>query len=165
MANADALVIRPAVPDDVPMIRKMIHELAVYERAAEEDHATEEALARHLFGPTPRAEVLIAEYNGQVAAFALFCHNFSTWEAAPGLWLEDLFVRPAYRRRGIGKAIFHRLGQIAVERGCARFEFTVLDWNKPALDFYATLGAVGLVDWTTHRITGEALEALARGGE
>ena len=155
------IVIRPAVREDAGQILAFIRELAEYEKLSHEAVATEAGLAEQLFGPTPRAEVLIAEVDGAPAGFALFFHNFSTFLGKPGLYLEDLFVRPQYRGLGLGKRLMTRLAKIAVERDCGRFEWSVLDWNTPAIDFYRTLGAVGMDEWTVQRVTGEALQALA----
>ena len=166
MAKAKSPVqLRPAVPEDAAMISQMIHELAIYERAPEDCHATPESVRERLFGPRPFAEAIIAEYKGEIAGFAIFFHNFSTWECAPGLYLEDLFVRPAYRRRAIGRHSLRYLANLAVERGCKRFEWAVLDWNKPARDFYQSLGARGLDEWVLYRLDGAALEGLAKGLE
>lgn len=166
MSTAPAIVIRPAVREDVDQILAFIRELAEYEKLAHEAVADEAGLAAQLFGDTPRAEVLIAEVNGAPAGFALFFHNFSTFVGKPGLYLEDLFVRPAFRGLGLGKTLMVRLAQLAVERDCGRFEWSVLDWNQPAIDFYRSLGAVGMDEWTVQRVAGDALQALAtRGGD
>ena len=161
MSAAPAIVIRPAVREDTGRIVAFIRELADYEKLAHEAVADEAGLASQLFGPTPRAEVLIAEVDGQAAGIALFFHNFSTFVGKPGLYLEDLFVRPQYRGLGLGKRLMTRLAAIAVERDCGRFEWSVLDWNTPAIDFYRTLGAIGMDEWTLQRVTGDALTALA----
>jgi GNAT superfamily N-acetyltransferase len=153
--------IRAAVPTDAGLILAFIRELAEYEQLAHDMVADEAGLATQLFGPTPRAEVLIAEVGGAPAGFALFFHNFSTFVGKPGLYLEDLFLRPAFRGHGLGKRLMVRLAQIAVERDCGRFEWSVLDWNTPAIDFYRSLGAVGMDEWTVQRVSGEALRALA----
>lgn len=155
------LRIRAARPTDAGLILAFIRELAEYEQLAHDLVADEAGLAMQLFGPTPRAEVLIAEAGGEPAGFALFFHNFSTFIGKPGLYLEDLFVRPAFRGRGLGKRLMVRLAQIAVERDCGRFEWSVLDWNTPAIDFYRSLGAVGMDEWTVQRVSGEQLKALA----
>ena len=166
MSTAPAIVIRPAVREDVGQILAFIRELAEYEKLAHEAVADEACLAAQLFGDTPRAEVLIAEVDGAPAGFALFFHNFSTFVGKPGLYLEDLFVRPAFRGLGLGKTLMVRLAQLAVERDCGRFEWSVLDWNQPAIDFYRSLGAVGMDEWTVQRVAGDALQALAaRGGD
>jgi GNAT superfamily N-acetyltransferase len=158
-----ATALRPARPDDVPLILALVRELAEYERAPEACHATEAALAESLFGPRPHAEVVIAEADGGPAGFALFFHNYSTWEARRGLYLEDLFVRPAFRGRGVGRALLEHLARVAVERGCARFEWAVLDWNEPAIGFYRALGARPMDEWTVMRLDGDALRRLAGG--
>ena len=157
-----AVTIRPAQPADTPLILTFIRELAEYERLPHEVLATEDALRATLFGEQPRGEVVMAEADGQPAGFALFFHNYSTFLARPGLYLEDLYVRPAFRRQGIGRALLTRLAALAVDRGCGRFEWSVLDWNEPARRFYESLGARPMDDWTTYRMTGNALEALAR---
>jgi GNAT superfamily N-acetyltransferase len=161
MSAAPAIVIRPAVREDVGEILAFIRELADYEKLAHEAVADEAGLAAQLFGATPRAEVLIAEVDGQAAGFALFFHNFSTFVGKPGLYLEDLFVRPTFRGFGLGKRLMVRLAKIAVERDCGRFEWSVLDWNQPAIDFYRSLGAAGMDEWTVQRVAGDALTALA----
>src|SRR5262245_56863226 len=153
--------IRNACEADVPTILQLIRELAEYERLLHEVVATEERVRESLFGSRRHAEVLLAEVEGKVTGFALFFHNYSTFLGRPGIYLEDLFVCPKYRRQGIGTAFFRRLAQIAVERGCGRFEWSVLNWNEPALKFYHTLGAVPLSDWTIQRVAGEALNQLA----
>jgi GNAT superfamily N-acetyltransferase len=161
MSAAPAIVIRPAVREDVGEILAFIRELAEYEKLPHEAVADEAGLAAQLFGATPRAEVLIAEVDGQSAGFALFFHNFSTFVGKPGLYLEDLFVRPTFRGFGLGKRLMVRLAKIAVERDCGRFEWSVLDWNQPAIDFYRSLGAAGMDEWTVQRVAGDALTALA----
>ena len=156
------LTIRPAVEADVPLVLELIRALAEYERLAHAVVATEELLRESLFGPHPGAEVLIAEVDGAPAGFALFFHNFSTFLGRRGLYLEDLFVRPAYRGQGIGRALLARLAALAVARGCGRFEWAVLDWNEPAIGFYQTMGAEILPEWRICRVTGESLDHLAR---
>jgi GNAT superfamily N-acetyltransferase len=156
--------IRFAGPGDLDVIIELIRALAEYEREPEAVRLEREALGRHLFGPRPYAEVLLAEDAGGVQGFALFFHNFSTWEGRPGIYLEDLFVRPEARGRGYGRALLARLAALAVERGCARLEWAVLDWNEPAIGFYRALGAEALEEWTTYRLTGEALARLADAG-
>jgi len=153
--------IRFAQRDDVPLLREFICALAEYERLAHECRATEENLARTLFGPRPAAEALIATLDGAPAGFALFFHNYSTFLAQPGLYLEDLFVKPELRRRGIGAALFKRLAEIACERNCGRFEWSALDWNSPAIAFYEQMGARAMSDWTIFRLTGDALKQFA----
>lgn len=156
--------IRPALRGDVPLILAFIRELAAFERLADEVVATEDALAGTLFGPHPAAEVLIAEIDGVAVGFALFFRNYSTFLGRPGIFLEDLFVRPAARGRGIGRALLSRLATIAAERGCGRLEWAVLDWNESAIGFYEKLGATARSDWTTYRLTGDALARLAADG-
>ena len=153
--------IRPATEADVPVIGQLIRELGEYERLAHEAVATDADLRATLFGPRPYAEVLIAEAGTEVAGFALFFHNYSTFVGKPGLYLEDLYVRPEHRRRGLGTAFFRRLARVAVERGCGRMEWSVLDWNEPALRFYSKVGAVPMSDWTVQRLAGDALRQLA----
>ncbi len=155
-------MIRPAVPQDVPVILRLIRELADFEREPDAVVATEAMLTDALFGPHPAAEAVIAEQDGDVAGFALFFHNFSTWTGARGLYLEDLYVTPGARGSGIGTALLRHLAGIALDRGCARFEWAVLDWNTPAIDFYAAMGAEAMDDWRIRRVTGDALIALAQ---
>ena len=154
--------VRPAAPDDAPLIVELIHGLAEYERLAHECHATEERVRASIFGPRPDAEVVIAEVDGRPAGFALFFHNYSTFLARRGLYLEDLFVYPEFRGRGVGRALLAHLARLAVERRCGRLEWWVLDWNEPAIGFYQSLGATPMDDWTVYRLTGDALERLAR---
>ena len=161
MAAHPLLSIRPASIDDVPLIRALIAELAEYERLADAAVATDDDLRAQLFGAQPAAEVLIGEVDGQAAGFALFFHNFSTFLGKRGLYLEDLFVRPAFRGTGLGKHLMAALARIAVQRNCGRFEWSVLDWNAPAIGFYRRIGAVGMHEWTVQRLEGEALHALA----
>jgi GNAT superfamily N-acetyltransferase len=152
--------IRPARPDDLGAIHSMIRELAAFERLDHLCVATESDLATALFGPRPAAEVLIAAKNDNVAGFALFFHNFSTFLGRRGLWLEDLYVRPDHRRQGCAQALLGTLAALARERGCGRFEWAVLDWNTPAIDFYEALGATVLPDWRIVRVAGRSLAAL-----
>ena len=161
MAAHPLLSIRPATADDVPLIRQLIAELAEYERLADAAVATDDDLCAQLFGAQPAAEVLIGEVDGEAASFALFFHNFSTFLGKRGLYLEDLFVRPAFRGSGLGRHLMASLARIAVQRDCGRFEWSVLDWNAPAIGFYRTLGATGLDEWTVQRLEGDALHALA----
>lgn len=156
-----SLRIDPATEHDVPLILKFIQALAEYERLAHECVADEATLRETLFGSRRYAEVVIARYNNEPAGFALFFHNYSTFLARPGIYLEDLFVYPQYRGKGIGKALMVYLAQQAVERKCGRFEWWVLDWNEPAIEFFKKLGAVPMSDWTVFRLTGEALQRLA----
>ena len=161
MTLGPAISLRPAAREDVPVVARLIRALAAYERLADECLADEASLETHLFGPRPYAEVLIAEVDGEPAGFALFFHNYSTWEGRPGIYLEDLFVRPELRGQGFGKALLVAIARLAVERRCARFEWAVLDWNQPSIDFYRALGAVPMDEWTTYRVAGDALAALA----
>lgn len=160
-----SLVLRPAHASDVSVIRELIEGLADYERLRHECHATDALLHAALFGPRAYAEVVLAEWQGEVAGFALFFHNFSTFLARPGIYLEDLFVRPACRGHGIGQALLTHLARLAVERQCGRLEWSVLDWNVDAIRFYERLGARPQDEWTVYRVTGEALVRLAEGGE
>jgi GNAT superfamily N-acetyltransferase len=162
-SGAGAIEIRPATPADVELIYSLIVELAVYERAPDQVTGTPDLLQAALFGPHPSAEGLIAELDGESAGFAVFHSTFSTWECRAGIWLEDLFVPERYRRAGVGGALLVHLAGIAVERGCGRLEWNALDWNTPALDFYAKLGARRLSDWELHRLDGEALARVAAG--
>lgn len=157
------IAIRDATPADADLIFDFVCQLADYERLRHEVRATPEGLAERLFGPRPYAEVLIAEREGEAAGFALFFHNFSTFEGRPGIYLEDLFVRPDMRGAGIGKALLRHLAQLALERDCARLEWWVLDWNEPSIAFYRSLGAWPMDEWTVQRVDGEALRALASG--
>lgn len=154
--------IRPATADDVPVILSFVRDLAEYEKLSHLVTATEAGLREALFGAHPGAEVVLA-YEGQEAVgFAVYFHSFSTFLGVKGLWLEDLFVRPAYRGRGHGRALLLHVARIAHQRGCGRFEWAVLDWNEPSIRFYKSLGAQPLDDWTIMRVTGPALHALAR---
>jgi GNAT superfamily N-acetyltransferase len=153
--------IRPATRNDVPTILAFIRALAEFENLMHEMTATEEELAEQLFGPSPRAEVLLACENGVPVAFALFFHNFSTFLSRAGLYVEDLFVLPEHRGKGYGRALMLQLAKVARERGCGRFEWTVLDWNQRAIDFYKSLGAEPMSQWIIQRVTGPALEQLA----
>jgi GNAT superfamily N-acetyltransferase len=157
------LVIRPAVPSDVPTILELIHELAAYEREPDAVEATEEMIREALFGAAPVASCHVAELDGEVVGFALWYVTFSTWKGLAGLWLEDLFVRPAARGHGLGKALLQTLAGVCVERGYARFEWWVLDWNVDAQGFYRSLGARPEDDWTVWRVDGTALTQLATG--
>jgi GNAT superfamily N-acetyltransferase len=159
---APELQIRRAAETDLPDILAMIRGLAEYEKAAPGAvTATEAQLRESLFGAHPGAEVLIASIGDAVAGFALFFHNFSTWRGRRTLYLEDLFVWPQMRRRGVGKALLGEVSRIAIERGCPRLDWLVLDWNQPAIDFYRSIGAIALDDWTTFRLGEAALQALA----
>src|SRR6266478_3513359 len=152
----------PARVEDVPIILQLIRDLATYERAPHEVTATEEQLIDVLFGERPAAEVLLALEGGAPVGFAVYFYNFSTWLGRPGLYLEDLFVRPSVRGKGYGRALLERLAQIAQERGCGRMEWAVLDWNDPAIQFYQKLGAEPMQEWTVFRLTQEGIAKLAR---
>jgi GNAT superfamily N-acetyltransferase len=156
------LGIRPGKRADVPVIAELIRGLARFEKLEDQVTMTEERLASNLFGPHPYAETLIAEEAGEAVGFALFFHNFSTFLAKPGLYLEDLFVVPERRGGGVGRALLKELARLAVERDCGRLEWSVLDWNREAIAFYERLGARPNSEWTTYRLTGEALSALGR---
>ena len=153
--------IRPATPADVALILRLVRELAEFEREPEAVVATEEMLAAALFGERPAAEAVIAELDGAPVGFALFFQNFSTWTGRPGIYLEDLYVTPAARGSGTGTALLRYLAGIALDRGCGRFEWAVLDWNEPAINFYRAMGAVGMDEWRVQRVAGDALVKLA----
>lgn len=157
------LQITPATPADVPVILGLIRELAEFERLLSDVTATEADLHRDLFGAQPGAEVVMARIGTEVAGFALFFHNYSTFLARRGIYLEDLFVRSQYRGQGVGEALLRHLARTAVERKCGRLEWSVLDWNQRAIDFYRSLGAQPMDEWTVHRVTGDALIKLANG--
>jgi GNAT superfamily N-acetyltransferase len=160
--SAEDVQIRQAAEADIPVILSLIRGLAEYEKARPEEVPVDEATLRQsLFGARPQAETLLASIRAEVVGFALFFHNFSTWHGRHGLYLEDLFVRPDMRGRGVGKALFRELARVAEERGCARLEWAVLDWNQPAIDFYRALGAVPKDEWTIYRLTSEAIRRLA----
>ncbi len=156
--------IRPAMPDDVATILQFVHELADYERSADKVVATADLLAEALFGAQPAAYAVIAEIDGAPVGMALYFFNFSTWTGWRGLYLEDLYVTPAARGAGVGKALLRHLAGVAIDRGCARFEWAVLDWNTPAIEFYDAMGADSMDDWTVRRVTGDALVKLAGRG-
>ena len=153
----------PATEQQIPLILELIRGLAEYEKLGHEVVATEESLRTSLFGARPDAEVIIAYAANEPAGFALFFHNYSTFLGRRGLYLEDLFVKPPYRGRGVGRALLQHLARLAVDRGCGRFEWWVLDWNQPAIRFYQSLGARPMSDWTVYRVTGDALAELAGG--
>jgi GNAT superfamily N-acetyltransferase len=157
-----ATTIRPATREDVSILLAFIRALAVYEREPDAVVATEDDLLRHGFGDNPYFSCLIAEQDGAPAGFAFYFFDYSTWLGRPGLYLEDLFVHPEFRGLGIGKALLQRVAAIAVEKGCARLKWEVLDWNTPAIDFYAAMGAEFLDTWRNVRLSGEALKRLAR---
>ena len=161
MTQPSGLYISAAKPSDVPLILCLINELAEYEKLRHESVATESSIDKALFGRPPRAEAVIARFDGEPAGFALFFHNFSTFLGKPGLYLEDLFVRPTYRGRAIGKSLLRHLAALALERDCGRFQWQVLDWNRPSRDFYERLGAKADAAWVNYRITGDALRRLA----
>lgn len=154
------LEILPATKADVPTILGLIRELAEYEKLLHDVVATPEMVETALFGPRPVAECVVARFNGTPAGFALFFHNFSTFLARPGLYLEDLYVRPEHRGHGIGEALLRHLASLAVQRGCGRMEWAVLDWNKRAIEFYERMGARGVREWTIFRVAGDALRRL-----
>jgi GNAT superfamily N-acetyltransferase len=156
------MLIRAAEAGDVPTILAFINELAEYERLAHTVVATEESLRETLFGARRAAEVLIAEFGGQPVGFALFFTNYSTFIGRPGIYLEDLYVRPAARGRGAGKALFLQVATLAAQRQCGRLEWAVLDWNEPSIQFYKSMGAQAMSDWTTYRLTTEGLAELVK---
>ena len=155
------LSIRPAAPADLPLITEFIRDLAAYEKLSHEVRFDEAKLGEKLFGPRPYAEVVIGEIDGAPQGFALFFHNFSTFEGRPGIYLEDLFVRPEARGSGLGKALLAHLAQLCSTRDCARLEWSVLDWNAPSIGFYQRLGAKLMDEWTVMRVDGDALTKLA----
>ena len=158
-----SVTIRPAEAHELPLVLEFIRELAVYERLEHEVQVTTADLAVALFGPRPFAEVVFACLEGEPVGFALFFQNFSTFLGKPGIYLEDLFVRPQARGHGIGRRLLAWLARTTLERGCARLDWAVLDWNLPSIGFYRSLGAVAQDEWTTKRVSGAALERLARG--
>ncbi len=153
--------IRPARPGDAAIVLRFVRELAEYEREPDAVVATEEMMDEALFGATPKAEALIAAVDGVAVGFALFFHTFSTWTGRQGIWLEDLYVTPDARGSGAGKALVSAIAGICLDRGCPRFEWWVLDWNEPAIGFYRSIGAEAMDEWTTQRVTGDALIKLA----
>jgi GNAT superfamily N-acetyltransferase len=163
--KTENFLIRPATSGDVPVILELIRALATYERAPNDVTATENGLVEVLFDEKPSAEVLLAFENETAVGFAVFFHNFSTWLGRPGLYLEDLFVRPEHRGKGYGRALLIYLAKIARERGCGRMEWAVLDWNKPAIEFYRKLGAKPLDEWTVFRLTRDGIAKLADAAE
>ena len=160
-SNKPALRIEPAAESDVPVILSFIRKLAEYEKLSHLVVATEEGIREHVFAANPVAEVLLAYWHEEPVGFALYLRNFSTFLGQAGIYLEDLFVEPEHRGKGIGKALLVRLAKIAVERGYGRLQWDVLDWNTPSIEFYRSLGAVPLEEWTTYRLAGEALLRLA----
>jgi GNAT superfamily N-acetyltransferase len=161
---ADGVLLRDATADDAEAIAALVHELAVYERLGHEVRAAPQDFRDALFGPVPRAHAMIADAGSASVGLALYFFNFSTFVGRHGLYVEDVFVQPAYRGRGIGRAFFQALAARAVAEGCRRMEWAVLDWNEPALNFYRNLGAVPMSDWTVQRLAGDALHALAQEG-
>lgn len=153
--------IRVATVADAQLVMDFITELAVYEKARHEVVTSAEELARTLLGPQAKAHCLVCELDGRPVGYAVYFYNYSTWLGCNGIWLEDVYVTPAYRGRGAGKALLRHVAQIAVAENCGRFEWSVLDWNTPAIEFYGSLGATPLDEWTIHRVTGEALRKLA----
>ena len=160
-SSLEGFTIRNAEEKDIPLILWFIKGLAEYEKLAHEVVATEDGLHEHLFGDQPKAEVLIGEYNTEPVGFALFFHNFSTFLGKPGIYLEDLYVVPEMRGKGFGKSLLALLARLAVERGCGRLEWAVLDWNEPAINFYKSIGAGQMNEWIVNRLTGEELTKLA----
>lgn len=158
---SEPIALRFAIAADVPQILRFIRGLGEYENLGAEVVATEESLAATLFGERRYAEVVLADCDGRAAGFALFFHNYSTFLARPGIYLEDLFVDPAFRQRGVGRALLSFLAQLTLERGCGRLEWSALNWNRLAIDFYLQLGAVPMSEWNIYRLTGEPLRRLA----
>lgn len=165
MTPPDLLRIEPAQPADAALIVTLVRELAEYERLLKDVRLTPDDVRRDLFGPRAFAEAVVARVGDEPVGFALWFYNYSTFEGRPGLYLEDLFVRPACRGLGYGESLLRHLARVAIERGCARFEWSVLDWNEPAIAFYRKLGAVPMDDWTVQRVSGDALRALAADNE
>jgi GNAT superfamily N-acetyltransferase len=155
------LSIRPATKKDAPLIVQFVRDLAEYERDPKAAVATEEDFLRDGFGTEPKFHIVFAEWDGRPAGFAFYFYNYSTWQGRPGLYLEDLFVKPEFRGKGIGKALLLHLAKIAVENNCGRYQWQVLDWNTPAIDFYKSLGAEMMKEWLTMRVDGEALKRMA----
>jgi len=155
------VTIRPATPDDVPTILALIGELAEYERLAHEVATTVESLHRSLFGPRPAAEAVIAESDGQAVGYAIYFTSFSSFTGRPGIYLEDIYVRPVRRGKGVGKRLLAHVAGVAVERDCARLEWAVLDWNEPSIGFYESLGARAMSEWTVYRLTSQAIADVA----
>ncbi|MBT8145417.1 MAG: GNAT family N-acetyltransferase [Gammaproteobacteria bacterium] len=161
MSSSPSLTIREAHPEDCTQISEFIYELADYEKLRDQVEATPEMLERSLFGAERCAEALIGEISGEAAGYALFFTSFSTFTAKPGIYLEDIYVRARWRGHGLGKALLKQVARIAVQRGCARMEWSVLDWNQPAIDFYRNLGAQPLPEWIGQRLAGDSLEQIA----
>ena len=161
MTGDKAITVRAAVPADVGTIHRFVQELAEFEQAPDQVSSTPAMMAEGLFGSKPAAEAFVAEYRGEVAGFAIFYHTFSTWTGRRGIWLDDLYITPSARGIGAGGALLKAVARVAVERDCARFEWWVLDWNAPAIEFYRSRGAVAQDEWTVQRVSGEALHRLA----
>ena len=159
--SAPDLVIRPVTPEDMEVLANLVRELAVYEKMEQHARGTPDDFRRNLFGPRPSAEAVLVELSGEPVGFALWFTTFSTFRGQPSLYLEDVFVRPAYRGRGIGKALLAMLARLVTERGCGKLEWSVLNWNEPALGFYRSLGARPMDEWTVYRLDGEPLHRLA----
>jgi GNAT superfamily N-acetyltransferase len=159
--HSAAASVRPAEPADVVRIHALLVELAEYERLADEVHATADSLRDALFGVRPAAEAIVAEWDGQIVGYALFFTTYSTFGGRAGIYLEDLYVQPQARGRGVGKRLLSHIGKVALERRCGRLEWAVLDWNQPSIEFYERLGARAMSDWSVYRLTGEKLVALA----
>ena len=153
--------IREATPDDIPLILHFIHELAVYEKLAHEVETNAAMIGQTLFGPEAKSYCLFCEIDGKAAGFAIYFYNYSTWLGKYGIYLEDLYVSPEHRGRGAGKALLTHIAGIAVDKGCGRFEWAVLDWNTPSIEFYKSLGAIEMSQWRIYRVTGDALKKLA----
>jgi GNAT superfamily N-acetyltransferase len=162
LTSNPSFIIRPTSQDDVELILQFICELADYEGLLHEVVTDAETLKDNLFGETPHAKAVIGEFNEKPVAFALYFHNFSTFTGKPGIYLEDLYVRPEVRGQGFGKLMLAYLAKLAIDKGCSRLEWWVLDWNKPAIDFYLSLGAKAMDEWTVNRVSGEDLDALAK---
>lgn len=158
-----SFTLREARPEDVSAIAGLIRELAEFERQPQDCHADPALLGEHLFGPRRFCEAVMADAGGVTCGFALFFHNYSTWLTRPGLYLEDLYVKPGFRARGVGRALLVKLAEIAVARGCGRMEWSVLKWNEPAIGFYRKLGAVPMEEWQVYRLEGNPLSALGSG--
>ena len=165
VGSQPAFSIRPARLEDAATIANLVYELAVYEKLEQFARATPDDFRRHLFGPRPYAEAIVAEIDGEPVGFALFFPTFSSFRGQPGLYLEDVYVRPVHRGRGIGKALLATLAKLALDRGLGRLEWAVLDWNTPSIEFYQAVGARAMDQWDTYRLTGPALTALGSAGE
>ena len=160
MEAISRITVRPATEADLPLILQLIRELADYERLADQCIATIDLLRQHIFGPRPVAEVRIGSLDGVPVGFTLFFHNFSTFLSRPGIYIEDIYVQPHARGKGVGKALLREVARLALERNCGRLEWSVLDWNEPSINFYKSVGAVPMSEWTVFRVTGDALKKL-----